>query len=384
MFGTLFVPIFFYLGYLVIKRKDQVTLIKGLISGTVITLLLYAFSLFLTSFTATILPNLGESFNRPEWIEVGSSFSSLYGASSLEELLKEASSRRIGDSGGWITLTVLLGLVLSVLWSRKPSSPENIDPAPDDSDTSSHNFAGMLILFGALLVVIPEFIYLKDGFGYRMNTIFKFYFQAWMFWGLAAAYASAVLLGRKSRPILKWIFLGVFLITVAVGLFYPIMAVQTRIKDFKVNPENTLQLDGTAFYFEYHPDDKAAVEWLREAPQGTLVEAVGGSYSGYARISTYSGQPSLLGWPGHEEQWRGGRFEIGSRREDIDRLYSASSWVEVQEILKRYGIRYVYVGSLERSTYNVEEGKFMRFLKPVFQQGSVTIYEMTDTDHPSP
>ena len=46
------------------------------------------------------------------------------------------------------------------------------------------------------------------------------------------------------------------------------------------------------------------------------------------------------------------------------------------EILKKYDIRYVYVGDLERSTYPVQEAKFQQNLIQVFQQGNVTIYEV--------
>ncbi|MDX1734180.1 MAG: DUF2298 domain-containing protein, partial [Halioglobus sp.] len=44
-----------------------------------------------------------------------------------------------------------------------------------------------LILVGALLIIGPEFLYLRDQFGLRMNTIFKFYYAAWMLWSFAAA-----------------------------------------------------------------------------------------------------------------------------------------------------------------------------------------------------
>jgi uncharacterized membrane protein len=35
----------------------------------------------------------------------------------------------------------------------------------------------LLVLLGAGLTLAPEFVYLRDQFGTRMNTIFKFYFQ---------------------------------------------------------------------------------------------------------------------------------------------------------------------------------------------------------------
>ena len=46
-----------------------------------------------------------------------------------------------------------------------------------------------ITVIAAALVIFPEFFYLRDLFGTRMNTIFKFYYQAWILFGLSAAYA---------------------------------------------------------------------------------------------------------------------------------------------------------------------------------------------------
>ena len=106
-----------------------------------------------------------------------------------------------------------------------------------------------------------------------------------------------------------------------------------------------------------------------------IAEAVGGQYSEYARVATYTGMPTVLGWPGHEGQWRDGALQ-GSRQDDIATLYSTDSWDVARTIIDRYDIRYVYVGNLERNTYHINEEKFNLFLKPIYQQGSVTIYEV--------
>jgi uncharacterized membrane protein len=115
---------------------------------------------------------------------------------------------------------------------------------------------------------------------------------------------------------------------------------------------------------------------LGTAPDGVIAEAIGGSYSAYARISTYTGLQTVLGWPGHEGQWRGGYEEQGSRQDDIKLLYSTAKWETANGILQKYNIRYVYIGTLERTTYSVQEEKFRTHLKIVFQQGLVTIYEV--------
>jgi uncharacterized membrane protein len=85
----------------------------------------------------------------------------------------------------------------------------------------------------------------------------------------------------------------------------------------------------------------------------------------------------LLGWVGHESQWRGGRKEIGTREEDIAAIYSSNDWQQTKLLLDMYGVRYLFIGDLERRTYRVNESKFQRFLgQPVFQSGQTSVYEI--------
>jgi uncharacterized membrane protein len=230
------------------------------------------------------------------------------------------------------------------------------------------------------LVIIPEFVYLRDLFGSRMNTIFKFYYQAWLLWGVAAAYGSAVLLEKVN---FKSTVYGIFLsLLLTMGLTYPLMAVNTRIAGFQAGTEPQLNIDGTigSNYYSLSADEKQAVLWLEQAPLGNLVEAVGGSYSGYARISTHSGQPALLGWPWHETQWRGSGEAAGTREGDISRLYTTPGWPEAEKIIQQYKVRYVVLGNLERTTYAVREEKFNRYLSLVFESDTIKIYQTSISD----
>jgi len=108
-----------------------------------------------------------------------------------------------------------------------------------------------------------------------------------------------------------------------------------------------------------------------------IAEAVGGSYTSAARFATYTGLPNVLGWPGHESQWRGGGKEMGSRQDDLARLYRTTNWQEAETILQQYRIRYVVIGGLERSTYKVSEAKFQSHLNKAFEAGSVVVYEVS-------
>jgi len=162
-----------------------------------------------------------------------------------------------------------------------------------------------------------------------------------------------------------------------MGLFYPVFGLLNRTENFQLEkPDPFWTLDYSDQIRSYNPDEVAAFEWLKSAPDGVVAEAIGGSYSGYARVATYTGLPTVLGWPGHESQWRGGYEQQGTRQGDIEELYTSKNWELTQSILERYDIHYVYLGGLEFSTYAVSEEKFERFLKVVFRQGQITIYEV--------
>jgi len=224
----------------------------------------------------------------------------------------------------------------------------------------------LMALVAALLVTAPEFIYLRDQFGTRMNTVFKFYYQAWLLWSVVAAFGISVLMLELRRSARLAAALMLFA-AVGAGLVYPAYA----FADVARRPEGQpLTLDGST---HLSPDAREAIAWLQAAQPGVLVEAVGGSYSAYARYATFTGMQNVMGWPGHEGQWRGGNVDYG-RIGAIESLYATGDWATASEILQRYNIDYVIVGDLERAAYPVNEAKFQARLPLVFQNGTVSIY----------
>ncbi|MDO9349546.1 MAG: DUF2298 domain-containing protein, partial [Anaerolineales bacterium] len=252
---------------------------------------------------------------------------------------------------------------------------EEKEPRLSSFSLQPSSFVLLLILIGALLVLAPEFIYLRDQFGWRMNTIFKFYYQAWLMWSLAAAFGAAVML-QSLRRVWNWLYSIGLIILLFAALTYPTLSLLNKTNNF--HPPFGLTLDGAAHLDREYPEDAKAIRWLQTAPYGVIAEATTptASYSDYAHISTYTGLPAVLGWPMHESQWRGGYAEQGTRMDDLQRLYETNDWSVAQAILTQYNVRYVYVGTLERNTYRVNETKFQRFLRPVYQLGNVTIYEV--------
>ncbi len=284
--------------------------------------------------------------------------------------------RRLAQPGAWLSMLGLLALVGGLLWREGAKLGEGEGRKLGQAD----GFVLLLVLLGAGLALFPEFFYLRDQFGWRMNTIFKFYYQAWILWAAVAAYASVWL--WESLPGWRQALMRlVWVLVVACGLIYPAMAFYERANRFDPKysgpdgPVSMWTLDYADILTLYFPEEMSAINFLKAAPYGVVAEAVGGSYSEYARAATYSGLPGVLGWPGHEGQWRGGYVEVGSRQDDIQRLYTTNQWEEAQAVLMRYNIRYVFVGPLEQSAYRVDEAKFSRYMNLVFESNSVRIYE---------
>ena len=351
MFGTLLVPILLFFGWL---RRRRASAAWGWGSGLVMALILIlgllavglGFLIARTDFGQGILASQGEQ---------------TYGGLLVSSLL-----HRFVFGGGLLTLVLVLvgglGYLLGLL-RKNEAGGDALEPAP---------FVLLMVVLGGIMVLAPEFVYLRDHFGTRMNTIFKFYYQAWMLWSLAAAFASVVLLKRGA-----WITRVVVVVFILLGLVYPLLAFPNKTNNF--SPETGSNLDAGAYYEAYQPDEAAAIDWLTQAETGAVAEAVGGQYSGYARVATISGQPAVLGWPGHQGQWRGGYDEVGSREQDVRTLYESADWETALAILRRYDIRYVFVGSLEMSTYALNPVKFEENLKTAFEQGTVRVYVVPDT-----
>ncbi len=374
MWGALFVPLFAFLIYLW-RAKTPAQWRTGILTTLGLVLILI-FVMFAPGFLALRLrPEIAMPILQAQERDAAA-------------FIADSMSRRLSYIGSLLTLTALLIPTLSFLFSNhKPSNNEPASRSPLSTfHFPSSSFTLLLIALGALLILAPDFIYLRDQFGYRINTIFKFYYQAWILLSLASAYGTVVLFRSfdfgsrrsfdpplKARGAANGVFSVVFALVLIVGLTYPILGFLNKTNNFK--PPFGYTLDDFDRVQRENPDEAAAILWLRSAPYGVVAEAVGGAYSSYARISVYTGLPTVIGWENHEGQWRDHALQ-GTRRRDIETLYLSSDWIGTREIIERYGIRYIYVGNLERSTYRINEEKFNRFLKPVFQQGNTIIYEV--------
>lgn len=323
---------------------------------------------------------------------IGRWFITAQGETSTLGVLAQAAQRRLEYGAGLLTIFAALGGALSLLLSAAKSAPENppeltglvLAPTPG-AETASANlalqpepglgraqansvtalpFVWLLLFLGAGLVLFPEFFFLRDLFGSRMNTVFKFYYQAWELWSVAAAFGAAWLLARGG-----WLSRVSLLAVMAMGLVYPLLSPASRTDNF--TPFNGRTLDSAAYFTGAEAE---ALAFLQTQPQGTIAEAVvPGSYNESARFATLSGYPTVLGWTGHEEQWRGGREEIGSRQEDLQTLYETPFLQTALQVARTYNVRYIIVSGLERRQYRLNEAKFAS-LPLLFSQGETAIY----------
>jgi uncharacterized membrane protein len=143
-----------------------------------------------------------------------------------------------------------------------------------------------------------------------------------------------------------WATLTVVLLL--LGAVYPYAGTYARKDAFARSPT----LDGLKWLKPSAPGDPAAISWVRANTPGDAVvlEAVGEDYSafGHARISTFTGRATVLGWAGHELQWE---HPPGTRENDVQSLYTTTDMARARDLISRYDVRYVVFGPIERTTY---------------------------------
>jgi YYY domain-containing protein len=245
------------------------------------------------------------------------------------------------------------------------------------STGGTYRFLWLLLTSALTLVAAGEFVYVRDAFentpSFRFNTVFKTGYQAWYLFAIVAAvgvYWSADWL----RPRIRLAWLAAFSILVALGLVYPVLAAYSRSDGFRPSPS----LDGEGWLERTAPGDAAAIAWLRHSVKGhpTVLETVGADFDsdGRGRVSTFTGLPAVIEWPGHEVQWG---HDPRARAVDVRRIYATPSPRVARRLLDRYGVRFVFVGSLERRDFPASGlAKFAGFGTVAFRSGRTLVYRV--------
>ncbi|MBX0293855.1 DUF2298 domain-containing protein [Haloarcula nitratireducens] len=250
-------------------------------------------------------------------------------------------------------------LVGAWLFARSPSVGRSVRSIPTLADGGDRpvGFEAVLVLAGAGLVLLVEFVFVKENVG-RMNTVFKTYMQVWVLWAAAVGPVLAWLLtrwrpGSETRRLVTrtgtTAFVVVLLLSTSV---YGALALTNH-----VGAAGEPTLNGTDHLDRTHPGEAEAIRWLDRTAEGqpTIVTAAPAGYrwnpedgDGASAPASLTGLPTVAGWY-HEAQYRNDTV-YDRRVSDVETIYTGSA-TEQRALLREYDVRYVYVGPAERARY---------------------------------
>jgi YYY domain-containing protein len=261
-------------------------------------------------------------------------------------------------------------------------------------------FHWFMIAVGFALTLFVELFALQGDIG-RMNTVFKFYVQAWLLLGIGAAVAIVWAIWR-----LRW-FSRIILISglsllMPLALLYPATAAPAKMHDrYTTNAPTGLDGDEYMRFAQYSERiynsstefplvyDYEAIQWMRKHVVGSpiIMEGTTGGalYRWGNRFSIYTGLPTVIGWQWHQRQQRAVLPDrlVVDRDHDVSDFYNTTDVGYALKLLRRYNVRYVIVGRLEHSYYEKEGLKKFDllvksgFLRVMFQNAGTTVYEVS-------
>jgi uncharacterized membrane protein len=255
-----------------------------------------------------------------------------------------------------------------------------------------------LIGTGLAITLMVELVYVEGDIG-RMNTVFKFYLQAWTLFAVSAGAGFCWLMEsiRSWRGPSRFIWQTAFYILLASAAFYPLLGSMAKIED-RISAEAPYTLDGMAFmktaiYNDLDTrldlsQDYDAIRWMQDQIVGSpvIVEANQVEYHWGTRYTVYTGLPGVVGWNWHQRQQRTltPHEWVYSRVDDVNDFYDNPDLENAKEFLERYQVSYIVVGQLERAKYQPEgiakfEAAEGNLWQAVYQSEQTVIYQALTT-----
>lgn len=293
-----------------------------------------------------------------------------------------------------------LGVCVAGLAGQSRQTIERSPAKPQSTHSQPPTYVLLLVAAACVALLIPEWIYWKDETGSRAGTLTQLSFQAWILGGVGAWVGLWWIVqrlgwpqGRSTSARRKALGPAVVMTTIVTALLVSSGLLYTVLAAISISKTDPATLDGMAFFARIYPDDWAASQWLsrRAAADTVIVEAIGGddwTTGTYSRVSMATGIPTILGWPGYEDKWRSGSLpDLHQREADVIQLYTTSDPSELTDVLARYRIAYVVLGSIEHSTYGIPADAAVLTgacgcLDVVFTQGSLTLLRFVERNLP--
>ena len=220
----------------------------------------------------------------------------------------------------------------------------------------AEKFAFILFLSGALIALFTDIFFIDS----RYNSVFKFYYHVWIFWGIASVYAIYTVKDSIFR------YAAVFLIMASLPM--TVFATYDRLSS------NVFTLDGWKYMKDSHPADYEAVEWMnKNIKEGVILEAPGDAFQYSSVFSTNTGLPTVIGWSNHELVRRGVLFT--ERTEDVNEIYLSEDLNKALKLMKKYNVKYVIIGDKEREKYPEGMEKFDE-LNVIYNKGGIKIFSV--------
>ncbi|KDE55833.1 DUF2298 domain-containing protein [Methanoculleus sp. MH98A] len=239
------------------------------------------------------------------------------------------------------------------------------------------SFPSLLCIAGLAVLAFCEIFYFQEMLGgdySRFNTIFKFYFDAWILLGTGSLLlAGKWLAGRRPVPAAARkgaaVAAAIALVAAPVALDVDI---GRGLLGIDYPPAGYHTLDGLAYLEATRPGEAAAIDFLRTLDgDHRIVEAENGDYGYYSRVSSFSGIPTILGQIGHELTWRGNGPWYTERPAEIRAIYEDPE--RTLALMEKYNATLLYVGEPEHERYDVRLPD--RGLRLIYDEGGVRIYE---------
>ena len=260
-------------------------------------------------------------------------------------LLFGDSQALVERSSGWIVLASLAGIIGVGVGAIVRAERQ------DDRAVA----AWLALAVGATVMMLAtELVNIETATPGRFNTVFKFWYHLWLIVALAGAVGLAIAYDRIHWPtfIVCWrkpipAGIGIVGVVVYFGAFVyaPAMAIN------RAHENQPVGFDALMYLNDSQPGLAGAIEFARQKldPQRhVLLQAVGEAYSSGGYLSAASGIPTVINWPGHQQQWRGVHVAVEERRQAVYRFYTLGAMDETEVIALKYGVTHVYVGSDER------------------------------------